>query len=197
MHITNLGPNTLRIILLIFITFSFFCVYKILGLIETLIKKESKEHLMEYKFLSKKHICEELDKYEFQDWCEVILEKLGYSNIESSYDHKRSDINFILNSYNEKVYVITQLSTIDENTNSYDTFSKDELQCFIATLGHDNIEKGIIIITGEFSEDVISCVNTLPLKYSIILIDGNMLIQKYREFRKKEIHDYLKLGIET
>jgi hypothetical protein len=127
---------------------------------------------------------------DFLYWCGELLKDIGYSDIEyvCSKAYKCNDI--VCYEGKDSVYVECMLLTNIETDSIMDEDLWEKVdrpfaQKFVGTLLHDQVNKGIIITTGGFSDDAKEYVDSLPKDITVKLIDGYELTKKVRELRMR------------
>ncbi len=155
---------------------------------------------IKYGFLSRYYLSSKLTQYKFEEWCIHILESMGYKNLKNISESIEGGVNIIASEKNKITYISTRLNgvALEDKKNISDNYTKigrPEIQKFVGVLVHDNITHGFIITTGDFNDEAVNYVKSLPDKYSIELIDGITLTQYLRKLRKKEISTRLAGGL--
>lgn len=183
---------TFHITTLIFILIALMLIKEILYLIKIRYDIHVKRRLLKYQPLSRDFFSENISRYEFQHWCKSLLYKMRYTNLKILSSYKSGDVNIIGTYKNKKVYIYTKLCKLESEhkKNSYERYqlvTKEELEKFVGLMIVDYIDKGIIITTGDFSEDASKYINCIQNNYNIELIDGSNLLNIYRKIRKSEI----------
>jgi restriction endonuclease Mrr len=158
------------------------------------------EEYLKYGFLSRYYLSGHLTQYKFEEWCVYVLENMGYKNLTNVSELIEGGVSIIAPDKNKTTYISTRLYGLEfdskKNINDkYFKIGRPELQKFVGALVHDNITNGILITTGDFTDEAINYVNSLPPKYSIVLIDGITLTKYLRKLRKKEISIRLAGGL--
>jgi hypothetical protein len=158
------------------------------------------EEYIKYGFLSRYYLSSQLTQYKFEEWCSYILESMGYKNLTNVSELIEGGVNIIAPDKNKTTYISTRLYGLDSDnkkniSDKYCKIGKTEIQKFVGALVHDNITDGILITTGDFTDEAINYVNSLPPKYTIVLIDGITLSKYLRKLRKKEISIRLAGGL--
>jgi hypothetical protein len=158
------------------------------------------EEYIKYGFLSRYYLSSHLTQYKFEEWCIYILESMGYKNLTNVSELIEGGVNIIAPDKNRTTYISTRLYGLDSDNkknlnDKYYKIGRPELQKFVGALVHDNITDGILITTGDFTDEAINYVKSLPDKYSIVLIDGIALTKYLRKLRKKEISARLAGGL--
>jgi hypothetical protein len=159
-----------------------------------------REEYIKYGFLSRYYLSSQLTQYKFEEWCIYILESMGYKNLTNVSEFIEGGVNLVAPDKNKTTYISTRLYGLDSDNkknlnDKYCTIGRPELQKFVGALVHDNIMDGIIITTGDFTDEAINYVKSLPSKYSMVLIDGITLTKYLRKLRKKEISIRLAGGL--
>lgn len=186
--------TTLFIILL-----TLLLIRKILNFVDLKIQKYIKHEYLKYGFISRNYLADNLNEHEFENWCEIFLDKMGYKNIYHLSAENKSPVNLACVIDNRTIYILTKLckpKNAADNDN-FESIGRPELQKFIGTMIQNQIQYGIIMTTGNFTKEAIEYVNTLPLKYSIKLIDGIDLIGKFRKMRQNEMTEVLQSEFES
>lgn len=158
------------------------------------------EEYVKYGFLSRYYLSSSFTEYKFQEWCSGIVESMGYKNLTNTSEMLEGGINLIARDNGRITYISTRLYGLDSGdkknvSDKYIKVGRPELQKFVGALVHDGVTDGIMITTGDFTEEAVSYVKSLPDKYSIVLIDGITLTQYLRRLRKKQISARLAGGI--
>jgi restriction endonuclease Mrr len=158
------------------------------------------EEYIKYGFLSRYYLSSHLTQYKFEEWCIYVLESMGYKNLTNVSELIEGGVNIIAPDKNKTTYISTRLYGLesDDKKNLNDKYFKigrPELQKFVGALVHDNITDGILITTGDFTEEAINYVKSLPAMYSVVLIDGITLTKYLRKLRKKEISTRMTGGL--
>lgn len=174
------------IIVLVFIGLKAYS--NILKILNEKLNSFHKREWFKYAFLSRKHLVQ-LSTENFEDWCCDFLNRSGYSNvtITSAWDDNKFKTITCINN-GKKVYVWCKLTNeIKETEDDYGTLGRPELQQFVGTMEHDNIAEGIVITTGDFSDEALEYAKKLPKRLSIDLYDGIALTKAHRNLREKEV----------
>lgn len=155
---------------------------------------------LKYGFLSRYYLSSHLTQYKFEEWCIYVLENMGYKNLTNVSELIEGGVNIIAPDKNKTTYISTRLYGLESDNkknlnDKYFKIGRPELQKFVGALVHDNITDGILITTGDFTDEAINYVNSLLPKYSIVLIDGITLTKYLRKLRKKEISIRLAGGL--
>ena len=161
---------------------------KILDFFSLRLKTYHKVNWYKFAFLSRKHLVK-LSNGVFENWCVNFLERQGYRDVTIFSvwnDNKYKTITCL--SQNEMVYVFCKhTKEITEIEDSYEKLGRPELQKFIGTLEHDNVSKGIVITTGDFTPEANEYAQDLPERITLQLFDGSNLIEEHQKFREKEV----------
>lgn len=184
---------SLLVILITLIAFG-----KITKTINDNIEKNFKSDYLKYGFLSRYYLAKNLTPLEFEDFCKDILKDMGYKNLENFSESFEGGINLCSTNKNKRTYISAKLygliknedeeKLVKENVNDeYEKVGRPEAQKFIGALVHDEVKNGIIITTGDFTDEAKQYIESLPEDFSIILIDGISLTNKLRNIREKEI----------
>jgi len=155
-----------------------------------------KSDYLKYGYLSRYYLSMNLSPSKFEDFCKDILGKMGYKNLEYVSETMESGNNIRLTSSKLSTYISTRLYGVKNNEkrnidDSYEAIGRSEVQKFIGALVHDKIKNGIIMTTGDFTEEAIKYTESLPGEYTIKLIDGIALTKELRKIREKEIIDIM------
>jgi restriction endonuclease Mrr len=155
---------------------------------------------IKYGFLSRYYLSSHLTQYKFEEWCIYVLESMGYKNLTNISELIEGGVSIIAPDKNKTTYISTRLYGLESDSKSnlndkYFKIGRPELQKFVGALVHDNITDGILITTGDFTEEAINYVKSLPPMYSIMLIDGITLTKYLRKLRKKEISTRMTGGL--
>jgi len=171
---------------------------KITKTINDNIEKNFKSDYLKYGFLSRYFLANNLTPLEFEDFCKDILKNMGYKNLENFSESFEGGINLCSTNKNTRTYISAKLYGLIKNEDEeskenlddkYEKVRRPEVQKFIGALVHDEVKNGIIITTGDFTDEAKEYVKNLPEDYSIFLIDGISLTNKLRNVRNKEIMD--------
>lgn len=161
---------------------------KLLKILNEKLNKFHKKEWFKYAFLSRKHLVQ-LSTGNFEDWCSDFLGRLGYKGVTvtSTWNDSKFKTITCMNKGNE-VYVLCKLTNeIKEIEDDYGSLGRPELQQFIGTMEHDNITEGIVITTGDFTDQALEYAKGLPGRLSVILYDGVSLTKAHRKLREKEV----------
>ena len=155
---------------------------------------------IKYGFLSRYYLSSQLSQYKFEEWCSYILESMGYENLTNVSELVEGGVNIIALGENKTTYISTRLYGLDSDNKSnvndkYYRIGRPELQRFVGALIHDNITDGILVTTGDFTDEAKNYIKSLPGKYSIALIDGITLTKYLRKLRKEEISTRIAGGL--
>lgn len=155
---------------------------------------------VKYGFLSRHYLCSNIAAYEFEDWCKSILESMGYNHLKKISETMEGGVNLTSVNNNTYNYICTRLYGLqtdnkDNVSDDYKKVGRPEIQEFIGALVHDEVKNGVIITTGDFTDEAIEFVNLLPKEYSVVLIDGITLTKELRKIRKKEVSARLAAGL--
>lgn len=164
-------------------------INKLAGRIKIIINSKYKTEWYKYGFLSRKDLVK-LAPMEFKEWCISFLERSDYYNVVKDNLSDITNYNyFCCNKDDIRYYVLCDLTEEkDEKEDDYEEFGRPQFQRFIGTLEHNRISHGIIITTGDLSEDAIGYYNNLPKRYHIEVFDGIRLNKAYRKIRNQEVY---------
>jgi len=154
---------------------------------DAMSKKETSDELLEQGFLSNKENLKEdlLSKLRegsptfFEKVVIQLLEKMGYGKGEHMGKTGDGGVDGIIYQDKlklEKIYL--QAKRFAENN----TISASMLRDFIGTLEYKGINKGVFITTSKFPKDSTNTVLSGKSQKSIILVDGNMLVDLMFEY---------------
>ncbi|WP_125153800.1 hypothetical protein [Clostridium rectalis] len=147
---------------------------------------------LKYGLLSWKKLSE-LDIDKFDDWCCEFLININcksVSTIYKSYENNLIIISCIKN--HEPYHVLCKLSqNKSDSFEKFDTLSLNEAYMFVGDMLENNITKGLILSTGEYTNEILQYINLISDKYLIDLLDGVTLTNEHRKIRNKKISLFL------
>jgi hypothetical protein len=136
---------------------------------------------------------------EFVDWCDRYLEHQGYTrqNIISRKNYKPeskdsdvkgniADMIYLDNSNNTSVYVqcilLKQSDNISAaNEDNWPKVGRPDMQKAVGSMAKEDIYKGIIITTGDITDEALEYANTLPKLYLLEILQGHKLAELHRK----------------
>jgi hypothetical protein len=156
------------------------------------VNSKFEEEYLRYGFLSRYYLSTKLTDYEFEEWCKCILENMHYKNIKNISESIEGGVNLVSINKDIPVYISTRLYGLEFNEKSnvndnYRTIGRPEVQKFVGALVHDKVKNGVIVTTGDFTNEAVEYVKSLPKDYLIVLIDGIALTKELRKVRKREV----------
>lgn len=137
---------------------------------------------IKHGYLSRKHLSD-LSKDNFNDWCVNFLAQIGYKTPMRVTHSSKLERNIFCKSEKLETYVVCNpLGLKDKPTteDDYHTVGRPDVQRLVGEMVHDSVQNGIIITTGDFTEDAREFVKSLPENLKIRLIDGIELSSLYR-----------------
>lgn len=150
-----------------------------------------------YGLVSRKDFCEMPDVI-FIDWCIKILEKTGFKNIHILSKKSYDNVQLLAYKSFKKVYIKCSLKGLS-GTGSEDNFEKlerHELQKFVGSMEHDNINCGYCLTNGDFTKDAEEYAATLPSgTISLKLLDGCTLTSLHRKTESKGFNTLLEAEV--
>lgn len=152
-----------------------------------------------YNLINRDVLIQGLTDKSFLKWCGKLLTSLQFKNITFLNDFYPGSVNIIAYYENEKVYISSKLygyendfmlhenSTFEDYNlpKKYKHITKNDIQIFLGSMIHDNVKKGIIMTTGDISQESLDFLEVLPKEYNIELIDGQSLVSTYLSYRFK------------
>jgi len=177
-----------QLLIFFFILIGLIIYNKIINLLNLKLKAVHKKNWYKFAFLSRKHLLK-LSIGDFEDWCVTFLERYGYKNIAIIPTWNDSKYKTISCSKKARDFYVfcKQTKEISEKEDDYEKLGRAELQKFIGTLEHDCISNGIVITTGDFTDEANEYTLNLPKRISLQLFDGVTITKDHRKFREKEV----------
>lgn len=182
----NLNSYFANLFLLVDLTIFSIIIYTFLTIIKdiyTLSLKFSnqKEHINDlYQGIISLKDLEALTPREFIAFCIELLEKDGYYDIEEF--PSSNDINGVVCRKGTNSYFVECIDyySLIKKRNSINT---ESIRRHVGFLEGNNYDCSLIITTSYISKNVESYIRELPNRYSIEIIDGDLLIKKYEFLR--------------
>lgn len=177
---------------------------KLIKFIENKINSKFNSEYVKYGFLSRYYLSSRFTDREFQEWCKYFLKNMHYRNLKNVSENFEGGISFISTNNKNPTYISTRLYQLKDSEknkqkknvdDSYKAIGRPEVQKFVGALVHDRVKSGVIITTGDFTQEAIEYVRSLPKDYLIVLIDGAALTKELRKIRKREITSRVASGL--
>lgn len=182
-----------QVLLFILLVIALHALRNILSIINSHIDSNYEKEYLKYGFVSRKNLSK-LNQNEFTKWCCKIVGNLGYNSIEIT-TNEYTERNLICKDKSGLIYVkCTPLKLKDTENDkkvgidedNYETLGRPDIQKLVGEMVHDKVNNAVVITNGDFSNEVLEYIGTLPSKYSIKLINGIELTKQFRKIRQHE-----------
>lgn len=141
------------------------------------ILRSMDQKILRYGLVSKRMLCE-LTRDKFTHWCIDLLDRTGYTNIETLPESDDRSSYLICRKNGIRFLVVCAQLDLNKpalNEDDYMRFGRPYAQIFVGNMRYKGIYNGLIITTGYFSQHVKPYIDSLDKIYNIKLIDGDEL----------------------
>lgn len=126
---------------------------------------------------------------EFLHWCRKFLEDLGYSNFSYEYDSVKVAKDMTCYKEEELVYVQCRLLKLEPGTpvskeDYWPKLGRADVQTFVGAMVSDGVTRGVLITTGDFTEEAYTYAETISQRFHVQLIDGYTVTKTVRKMRE-------------
>ncbi len=174
-----------------FVTASLLIVFLILDRIQKVFNRhrelkndENAARLEVLKIVVKEELYRFQDEEAINSWVIRLLEMLGYENIKSGLFEEDSAFDYTCTKGKQTVYVACKLWNVKK-------FDADvtcaSVQKLVGAMVGGRTRKGLIITAGSITEEARQYLESLPVRFSIDVLDGTALINKLHELRRIQL----------
>ena len=117
-------------------------------------------------------------------WITRLLEMVGYSDIKQNILNEESGYDFTCLEKGRKVLVACKLQKANDYEEPLTTVTVQKL---VGAMVGDRVRKGLLVTTGELTEEARRYIERLPVSYKITVLDGQSLIDKIHDLRKLKL----------
>jgi|LFRM01.1.fsa_nt_gb restriction endonuclease Mrr len=121
-------------------------------------------------------------------WITRLLEMLGYSDVKQNILNEESGYDFTCLEKGRKVLIACKLQKARDYEEPLTTGTVQKL---VGAMVGDRVKKGLLLTTGELTEEARRYIERLPVSYKITVLDGQSLMEKIHDLRKLKLVDLL------
>lgn len=147
------------------------------------VKDEEKKAILEVlKIVAKEELHRPGDPRSSVMWITRLLKMMGYDQIKTNLFEEDNGYDFTcLDHKRSQVYVVCKLWNVAE----FDApVSRSTVQKLIGAMVGGRVKKGLIIATGELTDEAKKYIEALPVTYRIKVIEGEKLMEQLHDLRK-------------
>ncbi len=180
-----------------FVTASLLIVFLILDRIQKMLNRqrelrndENAARLEVLKIVAKEELYRFQDAEAISSWITRLLQMLGYENVKSELFEEDSAFDYTCTRGNQTVYVACKLWNVKK-------FDADvtcaAVQKLVGAMVGGRTRKGLIITAGSITDEARQYLESLPVRYSIDVLDGAALINKLHELRRIKLQPLVEI----
>lgn len=117
---------------------------------------------------------------EFEEWCAEFLQKSGYTHIQIAPSGPEGGKDIVCRKDGNTVYIECKRYYFETSTPF--RIDADVVQKLMGEMAQDGVFRGVIITTGTVTKEARRQIQSLPLQYSIEIMDGEVLMKKCVEY---------------
>ncbi|MEW5785041.1 MAG: restriction endonuclease [Bacillota bacterium] len=151
-------------------------------------REEKEAQLDVLKIITKQELFKLESPERVTRWISRLLAMLGYTDIHRNLLHEDDGYDFTCTEKGQKTYVVCSFIKAG---GFEEPLNRTDVQKLVGAMVGDRIKKGMIITTGELTDEARRYIETLPVSFKITVLDGEKLMQKLQDLRKAKLKPLL------